>query len=152
VAVRTFLERLSFFVWIAFTIVAISLAGIGIEGLIASAFSLFGSGGQTLRFALAAMGVGGLGILLSSLWRQFGVSHFHYALHDPVASFQGEDASSTILEDLIRGVEESAGQDRMDARVKAKAWLLAHGASLDEEDIQLAKAHFGYLLPAGWGD
>jgi hypothetical protein len=56
-----------------------------------------------------------------------------------------------IVDDLIRGVEESSGYDRTDARAKAKAWLIGHVATLNQKDIQIARLHFGYLLPAGWG-
>jgi hypothetical protein len=56
-----------------------------------------------------------------------------------------------VLKDMIREVESSTGYARNDARAKAKAWLISQVSSLDEEDILLAKAHFGYLLPAEWG-
>lgn len=58
---------------------------------------------------------------------------------------------ASVLEDLIRGVEESSGYDRTDARAKAKAWLISHVASMNRYDIEVARAHFSYLLPAGWG-
>jgi len=61
------------------------------------------------------------------------------------------DASRHILKDLIREVENSAGYLRNDARVKAKSWLISHVSSMGEEDILMARAHFGYLLPAEWG-
>ena len=60
-------------------------------------------------------------------------------------------ARSSVLEDLIRGVEESSGYARNDERAKAKAWLISHVSSLNQQDIQLARSHFGYLLPSGWG-
>jgi hypothetical protein len=65
----------------------------------------------------------------------------------------GEEAEtpSSVLHALILEVESSAGNARTDARARAKAWLLHHAATLNEEDLQLARAHFGYLLPAGWG-
>jgi hypothetical protein len=61
------------------------------------------------------------------------------------------EASSSILKELIRGVEESSGNARSDARAEAKAWLLSHVATLNQRDILLARNHFSYLLPAGWG-
>ena len=61
------------------------------------------------------------------------------------------EAPCSVLKDLIREVESSAGYARNGARVKAKTWLISHVSSLREEDILLAKAHFGYLLPKEWG-
>ena len=58
---------------------------------------------------------------------------------------------SHVLKGLIREVEESTGYTRNDARAKAKAWLEGNVASLGEYEIFLAKTHFSYLLPAGWG-
>jgi hypothetical protein len=52
---------------------------------------------------------------------------------------------------LIREEECAVGYDRNDVRAKAKEWLIAHGSSLAAEDILLARDHFGYLLPEGWG-
>ncbi len=65
--------------------------------------------------------------------------------------WQNRQARSGALDDLIRGVEESSGCARTDARAKAKAWLIGHVASLNATDIELARSHFGYLLPDGWG-
>jgi hypothetical protein len=39
---------------------------------------------------------------------------------------------------------------RNDVRAKAKAWLIGHVSSLDDEEILLARENFGYLLPAQW--
>lgn len=61
------------------------------------------------------------------------------------------EAPCSVLKDLIREVESTVGCARNDARAKAKTWLISHASSLGEEDILLAKAHFGYLLPAEWG-
>jgi hypothetical protein len=58
---------------------------------------------------------------------------------------------SRILDDLIRGVEQSSGDARTDARAKAKSWLISHVATLSQRDIQMARLNFDYLLPAGWG-
>jgi hypothetical protein len=55
------------------------------------------------------------------------------------------------LRALIREDESAVGYDRNDVRAKAKIWLIDHGGSLAAEDILLAKDHFGYLLPTGWG-
>ena len=100
------------------------------------------------RWVLAGI----LGIFLSIFWRQVGVDHFHYQLYDSVTLPGEEDETpSSVLHALIHEVEISAGNARTDARVRAKAWLLSHAAALDEEDIQLARTHFGYMLPAGWG-
>jgi hypothetical protein len=62
----------------------------------------------------------------------------------------GKKPSKTLL-DLISEVERTAGNDRSDARAKAKAWLLSDGLSMGREDILLARTHFYYLLPASWG-
>jgi len=95
---------------------------------------------------------GSLGICISILWRQVGIDYFHYLSYDGVPLSEEEsDAPSRVLQNLIREVENSAGYARNDARAKAKAWLISHASSLEEEDILLAKAHFGYLLPAEWG-
>ena len=66
-------------------------------------------------------------------------------------SWSKSEAPRSILKDLILEVESSAGFVRNDARIKAKAWLISHVSSMGEEDIRLAKMHFGYLLPAEWG-
>ena len=150
--VRTYLERLSFCLWMVFTICSISLAGVGIEGVIFAGCMLMASSTQSVHFPLAMVAVGGLGVFLSMVWRRVGINHFHYLRYDSAPCFEGEgDAPSNILKGLIREVESSTGYARNDVRAKAKAWLISHVSSLDEEDILLAKAHFGYLLPAEWG-
>ncbi len=150
---RTFLECLSFLLWIVFTIFSIALAGLGIEGIILAAFLMIVSSTQPVHFPLAMASAGSLGVCLSILWRQVGVDHFHYLLYDSPTFFEGEgETPSTILKDLIREVENSAGYARNDVRAKAKTWLMSHASALGEEDVLLAKAHFGYLLPAEWGD
>jgi hypothetical protein len=55
------------------------------------------------------------------------------------------------LKALIREDESAVGFDRTDVRSKAKIWLVDHGTLLAADDILLAKDHFGYLLPSGWG-
>jgi hypothetical protein len=65
--------------------------------------------------------------------------------------FKGRTSCGT-LRVLIREDESAVGYDRNDIRAKAKKWLIAHGSSLTAEDILLARDHFGYLLPMGWGD
>ena len=55
------------------------------------------------------------------------------------------------LRALIREDESTVGYERNDVRAKAKIWLIDHGALLAAKDILLAKDHFGYLLPMGWG-
>ncbi len=64
--------------------------------------------------------------------------------------FKGR-TSRGALRALIREDESAVGYDRNDVRAKAKSWLIEHGASLGAEDIVLARDHFGYLLPMGWG-
>jgi drug/metabolite transporter superfamily protein YnfA len=151
-ALLLFLECLSFLLWIVFTIFSIALAGLGIEGMILAAFMLIASSTQPVHFPLTMASVGGLGIFLSILWRQVGVDHFHYLRYDSPTFISDEGVTpSSVLKDLIREVENSAGYARNDARAKAKTWLISHASSLDEEDILLAKAHLGYLLPAEWG-
>jgi hypothetical protein len=59
--------------------------------------------------------------------------------------------SSGILRSLIREDEGTKGYDRNGVRAKAKEWLITHGANLAAQDVLLARAHFGYLLPANWG-
>jgi hypothetical protein len=65
--------------------------------------------------------------------------------------WQNRMKRASVLEDLIRGVEESSGLDRTHARAEAKAWLISHVASMNRYDIEVARSHFGYLLPANWG-
>ena len=151
-ALRTCLECLSFLLWIVFTILSIALAGLGIEGILLAAFMVIASSAQPIHFPLTMTLLGGLGVFLSILWRQVGVDHFHYLLYDS-SSYLEDDAEtpSSVLKDLIREVENTAGYARNDARAKAKQWLMTNASSLDEEDILLAKAHFGYLLPPEWG-
>jgi hypothetical protein len=148
---RPILEHLSFFLWIIFTIFSISLAGVGIEGILFACFMLIASSIQPVHFPLGMVCVGGIGFLLSLAWRQIGVTHFHYLVYDSIDHFEEEDSPSRVLHDLIRSVESSAGYARNDARAKAKVWLISHASSLDDEDILLAKARFGYMLPADWG-
>jgi hypothetical protein len=149
---RVFLERLSFILWIVFTIFSISFAGVGIEGMLFASYMLIASNTQTVHFPLPMVCAGGLGVILSIAWRQAGVNHFHYLLYDSaIFSEEKSDAPSRVLKDLIREVEESVGYARNDARTKTKTWLMDHVSSLDEEDILLAKTHFGYLLPEDWG-
>lgn len=150
---RIFLERLTFYLWIVFTIFSISLAGVGIEGMIFTGCMHLVSSTQPIHFSLAMVSGGGLGVILSIFWRQIGIDHFHYLQHDSVISFEDEsETPSRVLKELIDEVESSAGYARNDARAKTKTWLISHVSFLDKEDILLAKAHFGYLLPAGWGD
>jgi hypothetical protein len=59
--------------------------------------------------------------------------------------------SSGVLRGLIIEVDSAEGYARNDVRAKAKLWLIGHVSSLAAKDILLAEAHFGYLLPAGWG-
>ena len=59
--------------------------------------------------------------------------------------------SGGALKALICEDKSAVGYDRNDVRAKAKIWLLAHDSSLAAKDIILAKDHFGYLLPMGWG-
>jgi hypothetical protein len=149
---RAFLERLSFILWIVFTIFSISLAGVGIEGMIFAGYMLIVSSTQPVHFPLALVSIGGLGVVLSIVWRQVGVNHFHYLLYDTaIFSEEKSDEPSRVLKDLIHEVEESVGYARNDARAKTKTWLIGHVSSLDEEDILLARVHFGYLLPPEWG-
>jgi drug/metabolite transporter superfamily protein YnfA len=149
---RAYLECLSFVLWMVFTILSIALTGLGIEGIILAAFLLIISSTQPVHFPLAMAGVGGMGVFLSILWRQVGVDHFHYLQFYSPGFVEGEGESpSRVLKDLIREVEESSGYARNDARAKAKTWLIGHVSSLDEEDILLARAHFGYMLSAEWG-
>lgn len=150
---RACLERVSFIFWILFTIASIALAGLGIEGVLFAGFMFLVSSAGPVHFPLAAVSTGSIGVLLSILWRQVGINHFHYLRYDsvPFADDEEEDKPSHILRDLILKVENSSGYDRNDARAMAKTWLIDHVSSLDEEDILLAKTHFGYLLPAGWG-
>jgi hypothetical protein len=71
---------------------------------------------------------------------------------DRLRSFRFKDRGSRgIVRALICEDESAVGYDRNDVRAKAKAWLIEHGASLGAADIALARDHFGYLLPMGWG-
>jgi hypothetical protein len=151
-ALVTFLECLSFLLWIVFTIFSIALAGLGLEGILLATFLVVISSEQPVHFPVTMAGAGAVGVFLSILWRQVGIDHFHYLSHDSPTFVEGENETpSSILEGLIREVNDSAGYARNDARAKAKTWLVSHVSSLNEEDILLAKTHFGYLLPAGWG-
>ena len=150
--VRRILERLSFVLWILFTIFSISLAGLGLEGIFFACLMLLASSAGAAHVPLSMVCEGSLGICISILWRQVGIDYFHYLSYDGVPLSEEEsDAPSRVLQNLIREVENGAGYARNDARAKAKAWLISHASSLEEEDILLAKAHFGYLLPAEWG-
>jgi hypothetical protein len=65
--------------------------------------------------------------------------------------FGGSHTSSGILRGLIHEEESTLGYERNDVRAKAKKWLITNGKTLATRDILLARAHFGYLLPANWG-
>ena len=150
---RRCLECVSFIMWIAFTIFSLALAGLGIEGILLAAFMVMVSSSQPVQFPIEMASVGGLGVFLSIFWRQVGVDHLHYLQYDsPAFAREDDDAPSHVLEGLIREVEMSTGYARNDARAKAKTWLVSHASSLDEEDVQLARSHFGYMLPAEWGE
>ena len=170
-AFLVFLERLSFALWIAFTVFCIVLIGIGADIICYSTFIEVFAGSQPhelalvnthlrqmttgdhlVLFPLALIVAGVAGSLLSFAWRQYGINHFHYLEHDALVSSNGEEETpSSILDKLIREVEESSGAARSEARAKAKAWLLDHVTAMDHEEIELARTHFGYLLPAEWG-
>jgi hypothetical protein len=60
-------------------------------------------------------------------------------------------ATGSALRALIREDESAVGYDRNNVRAKAKGWLIDHGPSLAAADVVLARNHFGYLLPMGWG-
>ncbi len=165
------LERLSFLLWIGFTIFSVALIGIGVMSILYAGVILIGSGAlparlplvdtrwapaalsaTSLALPLLIIGVGIAASFFSLLWRQVGIDHFHYSEMDLLVSSQeGEETLASTLDRLIQEVEESSGNDRTLARAQAKAWLLSHVSDLDEEEIDLARVHFSYLLPAGWG-
>jgi len=59
--------------------------------------------------------------------------------------------SRRVLRALIREDECAVGYDRNSVRAKAKIWLVDHEPSLAAAERLLARDHFGYLLPIGWG-
>jgi len=68
-------------------------------------------------------------------------------------SFLGKKrTSSGILRGLIHEDESAHGYERNDVRAKAKKWLVSNGETLAARDVELAKNHFGYLLPANWAN
>jgi len=146
-----FLEFASFLMWMAFTIMSIALAGLGIEGILLAFFMLMASSMHPVHFPLTMTVLGGVGVFLSIVWRQIGIDHFHYLHYDTPHFIEAEETPASVLHTLIREVEESSLSDRTTARAKAKAWLLTHRSEMDEEAIELARTHFGYLLPPDWG-
>ena len=147
---REVLERLSFIVWIAFTIASISTAGVGLEGVLTAGY--FVDASFHVHSYLTLTMLGGFGSVLALLWRQVGIDYLHYQVYDSSPlTHANDEALSNVLHELIREVEESEGLKRTEARVKAKKWLLEHVSELDPNEIQMAKAYLGYLLPAGWG-
>lgn len=60
--------------------------------------------------------------------------------------------SSGILRALIHEEKTTLGYERNDVRAKAKKWLMTYGETLARRDVLLARDHFGYLLPANWGN
>ncbi|MCE0484545.1 MAG: hypothetical protein LV479_09940 [Methylacidiphilales bacterium] len=130
------------------------MAGLGMEGSLLSAFMFLTGSSQPVHVPLNLLLGGVVGMVISIFWRQVGVDYFNYLLYDSPKFMGGdedEDAPSFILQALIRDVEESEGFARNEARARAKTWLLDHVSLLNEEEIHLAEAHFGYMLPAGWG-
>jgi hypothetical protein len=75
---------------------------------------------------------------------------FHAHLARAWVLFRNRGVSSEILRGFIEEVEKTSGYARNDVRAKVKTWLIAHRSSLAAEDVLLAEAHFGYLLPPGW--
>lgn len=165
-----FLERLSFLLWIGFTVFSVVLIGLGVMSILYSGVIIIGSGAQpsqlplidsrwipggsteaSLFLPLVMIGAGIVACLFSLLWRQFGIDHFHYSEFDMLVSKEAEETLSSTLNNLIHEVEESSGDDRTEARAKAKAWLVSHVSDMDDEEILLARTHFGYLLPYRWG-
>lgn len=150
-AFRRLLECFSFLLWIAFTMFALALAGLGIEGLLLAAF-MFVASSQPIHFPIGMAAAGIAGVILSIVWRQIGVDYLHYLQYDGESLVESdEETPSEILQKLIDEVEASAGNARTEARAKAKSWLVDHVSSLEEEDKVRARDNFGYLLPAGWG-
>jgi hypothetical protein len=167
---RVFLERLSFLLWIGFTVFSVVLIGLGVMSILYSGIIMIGSGAQppqlplvdsrltplspsepSLFIPLVMIAAGIVATLFSLLWRQTGIDHFHYADFDTLVSKDVEETLASTLSNLIQEVEGSAGDERREARAKAKAWLVSHVSDMDEEEILLARNHFGYLLPAQWG-
>ncbi len=165
------LERISFLLWIAFTIFSVVLIGLGVMSILYSLIIVIGSGAQPLHLPLldsrltpvttAEAGIylplllialGVMATLVSFRWRQIGVDRLHYLELDSLVNARDpEENFSHMLDNLILEVEESSGNERTEARAKAKQWLLSHVGDMDEDDIQLARAHFSYLLPPQWG-
>jgi hypothetical protein len=170
--VLNFLQRLSFVLWVGFTIFAVVLVGFGMDVIAYSAIIARYGGAQSSRVALVnedlmrattgnhpflfPVGLIVLGVaamLFSLLWWQIGITHFHYLEMDQLVGSEDEaHSASAVLKSLIREVEESSISNRPAARTKASKWLVSHVASLDEEDVVLARTHFGYLLPAHWNE
>jgi len=149
--IRSWVECFSFILWMMFTILSVSLTGLGLEGIVMASFMYMVSG-TTVHFPLAMTAAGFLGMVLANYWRKVGVDRFNYRLYDSASTYMGDEESpSSILEEFIREVESCTGYERNDVRAKAKVWLISHASALDDDDILRAKAHFGYLLPAGWG-
>jgi len=69
-----------------------------------------------------------------------------FGLQDTIST--SLSSASTFVMLIVNG---SLCQDRTDARAKAKVWLISHVASMNRYDIEDARSHFGYLLPAEWG-
>jgi hypothetical protein len=166
-----FRERLMFVFWIGFTIFSVVLVGLGIDVIAYSLILLMTTGSQAASLPLmdspllakagimpfflpfAAIGLGSVCTVLALKWRRIGEDRYHFSeLDTPLCEGEGDDAPSLALKELIREVENSSGLTRTDARAKAGKWLATHGSLLDEEDIELAKMSFGYLLPAEWGE
>jgi hypothetical protein len=166
-----FRERLMFVLWIGFTIFSVVLVGLGFDVIAYSLIILMTTGAPSASLPLmdsplllkagmvpfflpfAAIGLGSVCTVIALKWRKIGVDRYHFSeLDSPLAEGEGDDAPSLVLKELIREVENSSGLHRTDARAKAGKWLMDHGSVLDEEDIELAKTSFGYLLPAEWGE
>ncbi len=166
------MERLSFFLWIGFFIFSVVLVGLGFDVIAYSLIIMVSTGAQPpnlplldspsllkifgsypLILPLAFIGIGAICTLLALKWRQVGVDRYHFSeLDSAVGEEEDEESPSSVLQALIIEVEESSGFERTEARAKAGTWLVDHVSALEEEDIALAKEHFGYLLPAEWGE
>jgi hypothetical protein len=107
------LERLSFLLWIGFTIFSVALIGIGVMSILYAGVILIGSGAlparlplvdtrwapaalsaTSLALPLLIIGAGIAASFFSLIWRQIGIDHFHYSEMDLLVS--SREAEETL--------------------------------------------------------
>jgi len=88
---------------------------------------------------------------LTFMFRQYGVDHWHFLIHDDDLSSGNLEAGRSELEILLEKINRATALDRQIARADAREWLLKHEEHLTPNDLVFVRENFGYLLPGSFG-